>query len=307
MNHSTIRNIHFSYEKIIIGSSLEALLYCYYNNVPFVYTKMEYPDRFSYFDCELDLSNFGINNKIRILTGPDATKKIGVEKSWLWEHLYLCLSLAGLNPLIDKVSSIRIEDNKIKAFTHKARSAEINVDKIIVFNSAGVHGLPSPINIPEKKYKVYDWINVRSGLKHKFDWIEDTSHFVKCIYFYPTDRIAGDQVFKDACAISYLSEKELEDFEYSDINSRFKVLYMMKQAGIKGPRNGYDPNHKTKVKYRGVRIETSHREVKLLNPLIYESTGNIEFNYDSFDDIINNNQLEESYVREIYRRTSCQY
>ena len=168
-------------------------------------------------------------------------------------------------------------------------------------------GLPPPILIPEKKCRVYDWINVRRGLKHEWDWIDwlGSSDFVSHIFFYPTERIVGDQVYKDACAISYLTEEMIEHFDYSDINARFKVLYMMKQAGIKGPRNGYDPNDKTKIKYRGVRIETSHREVELLNPPIYESTNNIEFNYSAFNDIIEKNQLRESYVAELYKRTHC--
>ena len=202
---------------------------------------------------------------------------------------------------------MRIDDTILKAFTHKARSAIIKFQKLIVFDADGITGLPTPILIPTKKYKVYDWINVRSGLKHEFDRIEDTSPFVKCIHFYPTDRIDGDQVYKDACAFSYLSQEELDNFEYSDINARFKILYMMKQAGIKGPRNGYDSNDKTKIKYRGVRIETSHRDVELLNPPVYESTNNIEFNYSTFNDIMEKNQLRESYAIELYKRTYRQY
>ena len=127
MIFSSIEEVKFDYEKIVIVSSIEALLYCYYNNVPFVCAKMESPDRFSYFDCELDLSIFQLANPTTSLTTfPPANETRGMSKLVLWEHLYFCLSLAGLNPLADKVSSIRIEDNKVRAFTHKARSATIN-------------------------------------------------------------------------------------------------------------------------------------------------------------------------------------
>jgi len=290
-DHSKIRDINFSYEKVVIGSSLPALLYCYYNNLPFVYAKLEYPHRFSCFEWDIDLTEFDLRNETRILVAPSAKKKIGISKDWLWERLYFQLSLAGLNPLADKVASLRVQDKTLKAFTHKARMAKIKFEKLIVFCEDAVMGLPLPKTIPKKKYKVYDWINVRCGLKHEWDWIEDTSAFVNCILFYPTDRIVGDQVYKDACAISYLSEEELDNFEFSDVNTRFKVIYMMKQAGIKGPRNGYDPNNKTKVKYRGLRIETSHRELELLNPPIYKSTEHIEFNYDTCNDIMRKNQV----------------
>ena len=306
MSHFTIRNINFSYEKIVIGSSLEALLYSYYNNVPFVCVEIEYPNRFSYFDIDTDLSQFGLKNETQILTAPTTEKKIGINKSWLWERLYLCLSLAGLNPLSDKVASLRIDESALKVFTHKARSAVIKYKQLIVFAANGIMGLPPPISIPQKKYKVYDWINVRSGSKHEFDLIEDLDTlFVHNILFYPTERVDGEQIYKDACAISYLSEEKLSDFEYSDINARFKILQMMKEAGIKGPRNGYDLKDKTKVKYRGVKIETSHRDIELLKYPKYESTNNIEFNYSTFDDILKQNYLKESYVAKLYKRTHC--
>jgi hypothetical protein len=303
-----IEDVKFDYEKVVIGSSIEALLYCYYNNVPFVCAKMESPDRFSYFDYEFDLSIFQLDNSTTILTTfPPTDESRGTPKSVLWEHLYFCLSLAGLNPLADKVSSIRIEDNRIRVFTYKARSATINANKVIVFNPTGISGMPSPKIIPEKKYKVYDWINVRSGLKHKYDLIQDPdADFVQKIFFYPTDRIDGDQIYKDACAVSYMTEAQLTDPDNSDINARFKVRYMMRLAGLRGPKNGYDSKDPTKQKYRPLRIESSHREIQLLTPPIHESTDFIEFKSDTIDDIMKD-QVKDSYVKQLYRRTHSQY
>jgi len=297
LDHSKIRDITFSYEKIVIGSSLEALLYCYYNSVPFVYANLDCPNRFSYFEWNVDLSEFGLGNKSRIISTSGVSKKIGTSKDHLWEKLYFDLSLAGLNPLADKVASIRVEGKTLKAFTHKARMAKISFGKVVVFNPDNVAGLPPPVKIPKKKYKVYDWMNVRLGTQHKYDWIEDMSHFVNCILFYPSDRIDGKKKDrKDLVAISYLSESELEDYEYSDVNARFKVIHLMKEAGIRGPRNGRDPNNKKIQKYRGIKIETSHREIELLEMPVYESTDTIEFNNDSYDDIMSKNKLCESYV-----------
>lgn len=304
MPHSSIRDIEFSYEEIVIGSTIEALLYCYYNNVPFIYAKMGIPDRFSYFDCELDLSCLQLDNLSTTLTTfPPSEQTRGIPQSVLWERLYFCLSLAGLNPLSDKTSSIRIEDNRIRAFTHKARSATFIVNKIVVFDETGVSGLTSPRTSLEKRYKVYDWINVRSGLKHKYDLIQDPGvWFVQKIFFYPTDRIDGEQVYKDACAVSYMTEKQLADPDNSDINARFKVRYMMRVAGLRGPKNGYDPKNPTKQKYRPLRIESSHREIELLNPPVRESSEFIEFKNDSINDIMGG-EVTDSYVKQLYRRT----
>ena len=108
-----------------------------------------------------------------------------VDKDVLWERLYFYLTLAGLNPVADKASSIKIGDKELKVFTHKARMAKITFDQAIVFSDEGVSGLPIPTTIPQKKYKVYDWFDVRSGMKHDHDFIEGDSDFVNQILFYP--------------------------------------------------------------------------------------------------------------------------
>jgi len=288
----------------VIGSSLEALLYCYLNNTPFVYVELERPNRFSYFNPDVDLFVFGLKNITTSLSAgcSSANKLIGISKDILWEKLYFYLTLGGLNPIADKASSINIVDTgELKVFTHKARMAKIKFEKLIVFSDEGIMGLPVPVHFPAKKYKVYDWFDVRRGMRHEYDWIEDNTDFVKEILFYPTDRVDGKQALKDAVSISYLTEAQLSYFDYSDINARFKTLKMMKDAGIRGTRNGRDMNDKTKYKYYAVKIENSRRTKELLTFPVYESTNIIQFNKDSFDDIMDKNPLINSYVSRIFQ------
>ena len=299
--HSTIRNINLNYEKIIIGCNLNALLYCFLNNLPFVYVNIDTPHRFDYFNPEQDLSLFGIENAAQVLKSTSSEKIIGAEKNIIWEKLYFYLTLAGLNPIADKASSIKIVDNQLKVYTHKARMAQFKFNECLVFSDAGVSGLEIPTTFPEKKYKVYDWFDVRSGMKHEYDFIESKSDFVKEILFYPTERVDGNQPFKDAVSISYLTEKQLASFDYSDINARFKTLKMMKEAGIRGARNGRDMLNKSRYKYYAVKIENAKREAQLINKPVYQSNEIIKFNTDTFDDIINKNTLVESYVTRIFQ------
>jgi hypothetical protein len=299
--HSTIRNINFNYEKIIIGCNLDALLYCFLNNLPFVYANIDPPHRFDYFKPEQDLSLFGIENTPQVFKSPSSEKIIGAEKNIIWEKLYFYLTLAGLNPIADKASSIKIVDNQLKVYTHKARMAQLKFNECLVFSDAGVSGLEIPTTLPEKKYKVYDWFDVRSGMKHEYDFIESDTDFVKEILFYPTERVDGNQPFKDAVSVSYLTEKQLASFDYSDINARFKTLKMMKEAGIRGARNGRDMLNKSRYKYYAVKIENAKRETQLINKPVYQSNEIIKFNTDTFDDIINKNTLVESYVTRIFQ------
>ena len=261
---------------------------------------MERPHRFDHFSPEQDLSFFGLENTSHTLVSPTSNKVIGSYKDILWEKLYFYLTLAGLNPVGDKASSIKVGDKELKVFTQKARMAKINFEELIVFCDDKVSGLPTPTQLPEKKYKVYDWFDVRSGMKHEHDYIEDDTELVSEILFYPTDRVDGNQAYKDAVSISYLTAKQLNSFDYSDINARFKTLKMMKAAGIRGARNGRDMLNKSRYKYYAVRIENSLREVECLGKSVYESTDIIKFNTDSFDDIINNTQLVGSYVSRIF-------
>jgi hypothetical protein len=298
---SKIRDINISCDSLVVGSSIEALTYSYLNNLPVISCGLIPPLHFECFKPTDDLSVFGIENKTKTIRTNFSEKTSGLNKLWLWERLLFCLSTAGLCPMTDKSVSLRISENSIKASTSNARMAKIHYKNLIVFDDNGIYGL-NPSDTPSDLYKVYDWFHVRSGMKHKYDQIEDNIDFVRCIIFYPSERIAGDHDFKDAVSVSYIKKTDLDSFEFSDINARFKTKYMMKQAGIRGARNGRDMNDKTKFKYYDVKIENITRQI-VPPKNIYKPYDNIVFNYDSFNDIIEKNPLKESYVSKIFKRT----
>tara|TARA_R110002020_G_scaffold254729_3_gene468520 strand:+ start:124 stop:1065 length:942 start_codon:yes stop_codon:yes gene_type:complete len=300
--HSKIRDINIECDSLVIGSTLEALIYCFLNNIPLVCSRLNPPFRFEYFNVEDDLSIFGMKNISQTKKTNLSETIIGMNKIKLWERLFFYLSAAGLCFLSDKAVSLRVSGNIVKAHTATARMAKVNFNDLIIFDDRNVHGLGT-YKIEDKIFTVYDWFDVRSGMKHNYDQIEDTTDFVNHILFYPSDRVAGDHNFKDAIAVSYLTKEMLTDFEYSDINARFKTRHLMKQNGIRGARNGRDMLDKTKFKYYAVKIENTKREI--IEPInIYESTDNITFNYDSLNDIIEKNPLQESYVSKIIQRIS---
>ena len=298
--HSRIRDINIECDKLVIGSSLEALVYCYLNNIPFVCSQLAPPHHFEYFSYDDDLSIFGVENILRTVQTNTTDQITGIDKLWVWERLFFYLSVAGLSPLTDKSVSLRISDNILRASTPNARMAKIHFNELIVFDDTNIYGLGIP-EIKEKTYTVYDWFDVRSGMKHKYDRIENTSDFVNHIIFYSSQRVQGNHNFKDAISVSYLTKEQIDDFEYSDINARFKTLYKMKALGIRGARNGRDMLDKTKYKYYAVKIENSKREI--IEPRnLYKPHNNISFNYDSVNDIIEKTSLQESYVSNIIRR-----
>ena len=291
--------LKYHHERLVVGSSLEALLYCYLNDLPFIYTKLERPSRFEAFSPDLNLEAFGIENTRCTLRSPTGERVIGIQRNILWEKLYFFLSLSGLCPLANKAASLRVEEGQVKVYTQGASTVTFTYDQLVIFSDEGVLGLPEKKPDPDPIYKVLDWFDVRSGLKHDLDFIEGEDCFVKEILFYPTERIDGDQKLKDAVSISYLREGDINKEAYSDFNARFKTLYLMKKAGIKGRRNGRDQQNKNKYKYYAVRIENSHRQILPMTELSYESSGNITFNKDSFDVILKKNCPNSSYVTKI--------
>ena len=148
------------------------------------------------------------------------------------------LSISGQVPFGDKVKSIRIED-KIKIITKKTNEFDFN--KVRIFDDIEVRGISKESEAKERPYVVYDWINVHSGATHGLHFLDDVAgSVIEEIIFYPSDRIDGNHNKKDVVCISKMTEDELNDYRFSDTYIRFEVEKLMKEAGIRGTRNGRD-------------------------------------------------------------------
>tara|TARA_Y100000593_G_C4306972_1_gene336248 strand:- start:533 stop:1489 length:957 start_codon:yes stop_codon:yes gene_type:complete len=266
-------------ENIVIGSRLNAVMYAFLNNYPLLLNKHEPPLPFELFPHETNLNNFNVDNLEIGLTTLNGVEKFGNPKLELWKRLCYCLSLSGLMPLSNNASSMRIEDDVLKVFVSNTKLIRFKFSQLHVFDGDNVEGLVGQTR--EKLYQVTDWINVRSGMVHEYDRIETDSPFVNCIHFYPSDRIEGKHDKKDLVAISYLTEEQLSDIIYSDTYVRFKTKSIMKEIGIRGKRNGKNPNypHSSQQPYKHVALtlENKSREVRLASANLYEDAENVLF------------------------------
>ena len=243
------------YEKIIIGDSLEALLMGYKEGRPVITLNPIEPFFFETYNSAVDLSFLGIENKERIIKTPDDEIKVGIKKQEVYRKVAMVMALAGLLPFAGKAISMRqVEDKKVRVVLDHARSAFFTFDSSVTVGN----NILDP-EIPPK-YLVLDWMDVRSGMVHPFDRIEKYTDFVKCIHFYPSDRLDGAHDKKDLVCVSQLTREQMNNYEYSDTYARFEVLDSMKRAGIRGARNGRDPNRPGKYKHYAVKLETNRRE-----------------------------------------------
>ena len=248
------------YEELVIGSSLDAVLFAFSQNLPIIFSEQRKPFRFEYFPPHLYFKSVGIEATTALLENFTGGLTVGVKKLDVWERLLFIMSLAGKLPVADLCNSIRWDGETLICSNEYAKIAEIQFEHCYFFNDAGCSHLLQQKGLLNKSYLCYDWIAFNRGGKHKIDLIETEDEFVKQIWFYSSDRIDGKTEIKDACAVSLLSEQQLNDFDYSETMARFKTIAEMENRGMKGKFNGYGPNGHPK--YYKFRTTHTYREKK---------------------------------------------
>lgn len=291
----------YRYEKVVIGASLESLSFAFMNNLPVIFTELQKPFQFDFFDPSLDLSIFNFKNISTQMSSGEETIEVGSKKVSLYEHLLFVLSLAGQVPFSDKAKILEFdqEDCSLTVVTNGGLTIKVCADEFLVFDENDLSGIEPPSKEVEQRFKVLDWINVRSGTKHNFDFLKTRESFVNELFFFPSLRIDGNHDKKDVVSVSYLSADQVGDLDYSDSYVRLKVLSLMKGAGIKGRRNGRDVNNPERIIHRAIKIETAEREIVPLLRDEYENYKNLKFMNLDFREVLKLETNKENYVYKI--------
>jgi len=233
--------VPIEYDTIVVGSSLEAVVFAFNNDYPIFFTRPERPFRFDYLDPAVDLSCLKIPLEEKTLTTFEGGKPIGIAKETLWERLLFLLSLKGAAPLANFCTSMRWDGSLLSCSSEYNRVLNISFNMCYFFGDKGCQKLVDYKKV-ENNFLVYDWIAFNSGGKHDVDFMQTEDTFVSKIWFYPSDRIDGNTVIKDACAVSLLNEEQILNFDYSETMARFKTVFEMESRGMKGLLASYGPN-----------------------------------------------------------------
>ena len=266
----------YRHETIVVGGGLSALLYSYYNDCTCIFSKPDIPFEFDVFDGAPDFSFLGVKEPNRLV---------------IWQRLVASLSLGGLLPMSDKVESMSIQGHHLKAITSNSRLGRFEFEKLIVFDDKNIRGLPKIRKQEIGKCRVIDWFHVRSGMEHDHNLFETEDDFIQKVIFYPSDRFGNQtsgRLRKDLVALSYLDENQIDDFDYSDTMAKFKITQMMKDAGIKGARNGKDTYNPNIYRYYSPKIEAVEREVSRDVRTSYDDDERFEFCYETPEEVIKN-------------------
>tara|TARA_R110000824_G_scaffold52615_6_gene145819 strand:+ start:1258 stop:2142 length:885 start_codon:yes stop_codon:yes gene_type:complete len=248
------------YDEIVIGSSLRAVMFAFIRKLPIFFTKDTFIlFKFDYLLPTIDLSFLGLQPKEKVLKTFGSIPPIGIPKLLLWERLIFLMSLEGLCPLSNLCNSMSLRLETIVCSNEYSKIAEIAFNKCFYFGDKGFNLHQSE----EKIYTCYDWIAFNRGGKHEIDYIKTDDDFVRHIWFYPSERIDGNTRVRDACAVSFLTQTQLDDFDYSQTMARFKAVHEMERRGMKGLRNGIGPDGRPKYyKFRTSAIKREKTNAK---------------------------------------------
>jgi len=292
------------YDRIALGATLSSVLYCFYTQTPLIFAEKPKIHPFEFFDCNVELDLLKVEPSYYYLKGASEEQAVfGVSKEQTYNKLLTLLSLSGFVPFSDLAKSINVYKDKLTITTTGNKKLKIEYNELIVFDDKKINGLPSLVSKNEQqKTQVLDWFEINIGSSTEIDYLSTDDDFVKDIFFYSSQRPATQSDKKDLLSISHLTHTEaVHDYQYSDTYARFKIVKCMKEAGIKGLRNGKNPNYPERssepYKWLSPKISLMKREIFPLPMGIYKNTKRIKFNYDTPEQIVLNYKLkDEGYL-----------
>lgn len=185
-----------TYDTIILGGNLEALVHSYVEGIPLIMVNPQVP-------FHLDLDTHGYN------------------KSKIWAKLSYLLSYVGLNPIGLKALNYSIEDNNLIIFGKSPYKIEIKFNNIIRYDL-----LKSP-----KTLRVFDYLQVQNMMSHHVGIVNKINSGDDFVNHFHTNI---EKNIKYICAVSNISDLQIQKEEYSEIYARLKSIELLKSAGVTG-------------------------------------------------------------------------
>jgi len=185
--------------------------------------------------ADLDAVRFAHDNKYFLIKNrlPYHHSYEGAEQEWA-EKIYQLYDMA-LVPFTDKSNNLRIfpEEKILKVFTDR-NVYRIRYEKLYLYDDENVEGVSLDRDLLH--YRVIDWFDCQGLYDLDFDEITTDDKFVNKIKLFKTRRIDGNQRYLDLLCESFLSDKQLKNFDYGDTMARFKVADLLKERGVAKPR-----------------------------------------------------------------------
>jgi len=266
------------YENIIIGSTLEALMYSYMTNYPLFFAGSRRPKEFEY--LEPALAFHLLKSDIKTIRSTEGSFEVGERKDIFWDNLMMCLSCVGLVPITQEVS-VRY-DGEIVRIVKDNRLIKIKPKTIHLFDDLGVEGLMTPKET-RGKFSSYEWMVFNSLYPHEYDLITSDESPIQELWFVDA---RDKNRMKDGCIVSHFDSVQQMHEELTQFALIFKLKDLFKKYGIKGKANGVYHMNKSIQRYKQVQYTIVDNEVSAPKN-IYESIDNIVFHDYTIDSLVN--------------------
>ena len=217
------RETNFHFEKMIIGSSLEALVTAFKYQIPILGMPSNKPLSHYYIPAKLDLSPISCDNRLEKFTYLGGkTEKRGMPAIELWDTMFYRLSLMGLTPFWGSWSSTLEEavpefhKMKMLRLDYKNKSINVTFDKAIFFD------IPKYVS-GRKVYFVNDYIDINTVYDFPYnlfmsqdcDFLETMAY--ETVFYKRSGKLHG------CCVKSIIAEERLDSWETSQTSIRMKT------------------------------------------------------------------------------------
>jgi len=278
----------FHYSNVIIGSTLPALIYAYFNDWKVVTSNDIRPYFFSRYKHGFDFSFCGLESEDRTLLSPQGSIAVGMKKLKSWNRLNYFLNLAGNFITPGLARGVRLtDDGELRIVSEGNQMIKLTFDRLHIFDPGSITGLPI---IPGFTfYEVIDWIDIKELERNELNYFYSGDSFLANVHLYFPDNVTTAKVknIKYSVCTSYIHKDEINEVGYSERYACFKLEDIFRKAGLKGPKNGF---RKGKQIYRPIKLIHRSREKNKILDLPYGKNDDIiKFYPDCSEQAIYNN------------------
>lgn len=231
---------------VVIGCSVQALLYAYYNKHKVIFTRRDNPTQFEV----VTTGTWSLRDPLKT-----------------WEKFMFLLSFGGYMPFGDTVKHIRyVDETTLKVITQEESVIVVKFDKLYVFDDHEFLDIPVSTQLTTDRVRIADWFSVEKAENHEHVVIESKKNFMNQVIFFHNSTVERSKR-KDICVVSYCSKKQID--KYPEHLVRIKTEALIKELGI-NPSKGQ----------KFIKIEHELRDIHEYGRPVREDFDNVKFVYD---------------------------
>lgn len=188
-----------------------------------------------------------------------------------WDKLYACLSLKGLVPFGDIMSTVTVlpEENKIEARARGVRRY-FEYANLWLYSDENVSGLELYLDEPNEEREVYDIFHIKNVQPSTLVNLTQDQDFMRELFTFSIHR----ETFY--CSVSRMTKEQLTDTEYSEPIVRLSLFDVLSSNGVLGSKNGLCKKTGN-AKRISIKIDHRQRVIKRAGMNKYSDIENIHF------------------------------